>query len=122
MEDKMMVKRLGACIEKQMSAFSTKKVKVYIGVSPVPPDPYSDVERILCKGVEDPDEVAGKLMDLSLTHYVWDWNVSEETGDYGKKWLAIDLILVPSKNYTTNIDADLIEPILNRMGTRNDKH
>lgn len=118
-----MVKRLGACIEKQMSAFSTKKVKVYIGVSSVPPDTRSNFERILCDGVyEDPDEVAGKLMDLSLTHYVWDWNVSEESGGYGKKWLAIDLVLAPSKNYTTNIDADLIELILTRMGTRNDKH
>lgn len=112
-----MVKRLGACIEKQMSAFSTKKVKVYIGVSSVPPDPRSDFERVLSDGVyEDPEELAGKLMDLSLTHYVWDWKVSEMNGGYGKKWLAIDLILAPSKNYTTNIDADLIEPILTRMG------
>lgn len=112
----MMVKRLGTCIEKQMSAFGTKKVKVYIGVSSVPPDTRSEFERVLSDGVyEDPDEVAGKLMDLSLTHYVWDWKVSEENGGYGKKWLAIDLILAPSKNYTTNIDADLIEPILTRM-------
>lgn len=112
----MMVKGLGACIEKQMSAFRTKMVRVYIGVSSVQPDTRSNFERILCDGVyEDPNEVAGKLMDLSLTHYVWDWKVSEENGGYGKKWLAIDLILAPSKNYTTNIDADLIEPILTRM-------
>lgn len=111
-----MVKRLGTCIEKQMSAFGTKKVKVYIGVSSVPPDTRSEFERVLSDGVyEDPDEVAGKLMDLSLTHYVWDWKVSEMSDGYGKKWLAIDLILAPSKNYTTNIDADLIEPILTRM-------
>lgn len=63
-----MVKMLGACIEKQMSAFSTKKVKVYIGVSSVPPDTRSEFERVLSDGVyEDPDEVAGKLMDLTLT-------------------------------------------------------
>ena len=118
-----MVKGLGACIEKQMSAFRTKMVKVYIGVSSVPPDPYSDFERTLYDGVyEDPNKVAGRLMDLSLTHYVWDWKVYEMNGGYGKKWLVIDLVLAPSENYTTNIDADLIEPILNRMGTRNDKH
>ena len=118
-----MAKRLGACIEKQMSAFSTKMVKVYIGVSSVPPDTRSEFERVLSDGVyEDPEELAGKLMDLSLTHYVWDWKVSEESGGYGKKWLAIDLILAPSKNYTTNIDADLIEGIRTRMETRNDKH
>ena len=41
-----MVKRLGACIEKQMSAFRTKKVKVYIGVSPIAPEMGTDWERI----------------------------------------------------------------------------
>lgn len=111
-----MIKGIDKRLKRQMSAFSTKKVKVYIGVSPVPPDTRSNFERILCEGVyEDPDEVAGKLMDLSLTHYVWDWKVYETNGGYGKKWLAIDLILATSKNYTTNIDADLIEPILTRM-------
>ena len=111
-----MIKRIDKRLKKQISAISAKKVKVYIGVSPVQLDTRSNFERILCEGVyEDPDEVAGKLMDLSLTHYVWDWRVYETNGGYGKKWLAIDLILAPSKNYTTNIDADLIEPILNRM-------
>lgn len=111
-----MVKGIDKRLKQQMSAFRTKKVKVYVGVSSVPPDTRSNFERILCDGVyEDPDEVAGKLMDLSLTHYVWDWNVSEESGGYGKKWLAIELVLAPSKNYTTNIDADLIELILNKM-------
>lgn len=111
-----MIKRIDKRLKRQMSAFSAKKVKVYIGVSSVPPDTRSDFERTLCEGVyEDPDEVAGKLMDLTLTHYVWDWKVSEVSGGYGKKWLAIDLVFAPSKNYTTNIDADLIELISNRM-------
>ena len=111
-----MIKGIDKRLKQQMSAFKTKKVKVYIGISSVPPDTRSNFERILCDGVyEDPDEVAGKLMDLSLTHYVWDWKASEESGGYGKKWLAIDLVLAPSKHYTTNIDADLIELILNRM-------
>lgn len=112
----MMVKGIDKRLNQQMFAFRTKKVKVYIGVSPVAPDLGSEWERIKCEDVyEDPEEVAGKLMDLSLTHYVWDWNVSEETGGYGKKWLAIELVLAPSTNYKTNIDADLIELILNRM-------
>lgn len=63
-----MVKKLGACIEKQMSAFRTKMVKVYIGVSSELPDTGSNFERVLSDGVyEDPEEVAGKLMDLTLT-------------------------------------------------------
>ncbi len=73
-----MIKRIDKRLKKQMSAFNAKKVKVYIGVSPVPPDTRSEFERTLCEGVyEDPEEVAGKLMDLSLTHYVWDWKVYE---------------------------------------------
>ena len=99
-----------------MTSHRTKQVKVYIGVSPTPLEECSECDRILCEGVyEDPDVVAGRLMDLSLTHYVWDWKVSEMSGGYGKKWLAIDLTLAPSKDYTTNIDADLIELILKRM-------
>lgn len=115
-----MVKGLGDCIVKQMSAYRTKKVKVYIGVSQKPLEESADWEthngRWCVYGVyEDPDEVAGKLMDLSLTHYVWDWKVYETKGVYGKKWLSIDLVLAPSKNCKTNIDADLIEGIITRM-------
>lgn len=118
-----MVKGLSGCIVKQMSAFRTQKVKVYIGVSPIAPDLGSDWERIKCEDVyEDPDEVAGKLMELSLTHYVWDWSVSEMSGGYEKNWLAIELVCAPSAHYNTNIDADLIEAIITRMGARNDKH
>lgn len=111
-----MVKGIDKRLKQQMSAFRTKNVKVYIGVSPVAPDLGSDWERIRCEDVyEDPEEVAGKLMDLSLTHYVWDWNVSEIRGGHGKKWLAIELVCAPSANYKTNIDADLIEGSITRM-------
>jgi len=111
-----MIRGIDKRLKQQMSAFRTKKVKVYIGVSPITPDFSSYWERIKHEDVyEDPDEVAGKLMDLSLTHYVWDWKASEMNGAYGEKWLAIELVLAPSKKYTTNIDADLIELILNRM-------
>lgn len=98
-----------------MSAFRTKMVKVYIGVSSVPPDTRSEFERVICDGVyDDPDVVAGKLMDLSLAHYVWDWKVFEmKIRD--DEWLVVDLVCVPSKNYKTNIDADLIEGIITRM-------
>lgn len=111
-----MVKGLSGCIVKQMSAFRTKKVKVYIGVSKNPPEKSADMDRvILCDGVyDDPDVVAGKMMDLSLAHYVWDWKVFEmKIRD--DEWLVVDLVCVPSTNYKTNIDADLIEGIITRM-------
>lgn len=110
-----MVKGLGGCIVKEMSAFRTKKVKVYIGVSSELPDTGSNFERMTRDGVyDDPDEVAGKLMDLSFAHYVWDWKVFEmKIRD--DEWLVVDLVCVPSTNYKTNIDADLIEGIITRM-------
>lgn len=55
-------------------------------------------------------------MDLSLTHYVWDWKVFEMgTRSDEDKWLVIDLVCAPSANYKTNIDADLIGLILDKM-------
>lgn len=93
-----MVKGIDKRLKQQMSAFRTKNVKVYIGVSPVAPDLGSDWERIRCEDVyEDPEEVAGKLMDLSLTHYVWDWNVSEIRGGMERSGLRLNWCALPAQ-------------------------
>lgn len=112
-----MVKGLSGCIEKQIDAFSPdEKVEVRINIAGIHPDKkIDDWERYVSQRCfTDPNKMAGLLMDLSLTHYVWDWCVSEFRGEDGNQ-LLIELLLAPSDKYRTNIDFDLIYVLVKRL-------
>lgn len=104
-------------LKARIDAFSPDdKVEVRINIAGIHPDKkIDDWERYVSQRCfTDPNKMAGLLMDLSLTHYVWDWCVSEFRGEDGKQ-LLIELLLAPSAKYNTNIDADLIYVLMKRL-------
>lgn len=66
------------------------------------------------------DELAGRLFELSMTHTIRSIEIggesfSQMSSYYQVAHIKVQLALAPSEDHTTNIDADVIQEVLNMM-------